>query len=145
MREIIGAVLTLLGSAFFLLSAIGLLRMPDAFNRMQAGTKATTLGSILFLVGIGVMRPEYLGRTLLLAGFIVLTNPVSSNALARAAHLFRHKLKASLVPDALGDDLAAAQAAARAEAASASLDAASIDAASIDATRLEVGEVPHVH
>ncbi|HAE21743.1 MAG TPA: cation:proton antiporter, partial [Spirochaetaceae bacterium] len=51
MAAIIGASLSLVGSLFFLLSAIGLLRMPDAFNRMQAGTKATTLGSMLFLVG----------------------------------------------------------------------------------------------
>jgi len=131
MREIIGALLALLGSAFFLLSAIGLLRMPDAFNRMQAGTKATTLGSILFLLGIGIIRPEFLGRTLLLAGFIVLTNPVSSNALARAAHLFRHKLGAVLVPDALGTDQAATKAASAAGA--------------LDAAELEVGEVPHVH
>ena len=67
---ILGAFMSLVGSVFFLLAAIGLLRMPDAFNRMQAGTKATTLGSILFLAGIGVMKPDYLGRALLLALFI---------------------------------------------------------------------------
>ncbi|TFG82092.1 MAG: monovalent cation/H(+) antiporter subunit G [Spirochaetales bacterium] len=106
MAQIIGAFLCLAGSIFFLLSAIGLIRMPDAFNRMQTGTKATTLGSILFLVGIGMMRPEYLGRVLLLAAFIALTNPVSSNALARAAHAYRKRLGAKLVPDALADDLA---------------------------------------
>lgn len=103
MAETIGAFICLVGSAFFLLSAIGLLRMPDAFNRMQAGTKATTLGSILFLVGIGVMRPDYMGRTLLLAAFIALTNPVSSNALARAAHAYRKRIGAKMVPDALED------------------------------------------
>jgi multicomponent Na+:H+ antiporter subunit G len=100
----IGALLCLIGSLFFLLSAIGLLRMPDAFNRMQAGTKATTLGSILFLVGVGLMRPDYLGRTLLLALFIVLTNPVSSNSLARAAHGYRKRIGAVLNPDSLSDD-----------------------------------------
>ncbi len=113
MAAIIGASLCLVGSLFFLLSAIGLLRMPDAFNRMQAGTKATTLGSILFLVGIGLMRPDFLGRALLLAGFIALTNPVSSNALARAAHGYRKRLGARLTPDALAEDdeaLAAASA-----------------------------------
>jgi len=103
--EIIGAFLCLIGSVFFLLSAIGLIRMPDAFNRMQTGTKATTLGTILFLVGIGVMHPAYLGRTLILAVFVALTNPVSSNALARAAHSFRAKLDAKLEPDALAADI----------------------------------------
>jgi len=103
MAEIIGALITLLGACFFLLSAIGLLRMPDAFNRMQAGTKATTLGSILFLVGIGIMKPDYLGRTLILAAFIALTNPVSSNALARATHAYRKRIGAQLQVDAMAD------------------------------------------
>lgn len=105
MREIIGSFTSLVGAAFFLLSGVGLLRMPDAFNRMQAGTKATTLGSILFLAGIGIMRPEYLGRTLLLVAFIAMTNPVSSNALARAAHRHRARLGARLDVDALADDV----------------------------------------
>ena len=99
----IGAFISLVGSFFFLLSAIGLIRMPDAFNRMQAGTKATTLGSILFLIGIGVMKPDYLGRVLLLAIFIALTNPVSSNALARAAHAYRKRIGATMTVDALAD------------------------------------------
>lgn len=103
MAEIVGACISLLGSLFFLLSAIGLLRMPDAFNRMQAGTKATTLGSILFLIGIGIMKPDYLGRTIVIAVFIALTNPVSSNALARAAHAYRKRIGATLRPDALAE------------------------------------------
>ncbi len=120
MAAIIGASLSLVGSLFFLLSAIGLLRMPDAFNRMQAGTKATTLGSMLFLVGIGLMRPDFLGRALLLAGFIALTNPVSSNALARAAHGYRKRLGAKLAPDALAEDDEALAAAAVRDAAAGS-------------------------
>jgi multicomponent Na+:H+ antiporter subunit G len=115
MLAIIGAFLSLIGALFFLLSGIGLIRMPDAFNRMQAGTKATTLGSILFLMGIGLQRPDYLGRTIILVVFIVLTNPVSSNALARAAHGYRKHIDAKMVPDALAEAnaLAAAQAAAK--------------------------------
>jgi multicomponent Na+:H+ antiporter subunit G len=53
------------------------------------------------------MRPEYLGRLLLLVAFIVLTNPVSSNALARAAHGYRERLGARLEPDALAESDAA--------------------------------------
>jgi multicomponent Na+:H+ antiporter subunit G len=104
MAAIIGAFVSLIGAVFFLLAAIGLLRMPDALNRMQAGTKATTLGSILFLFGIGIMQPDYLGRVFILVVFIVLTNPVSSNALARAAHANRKRIGAVLSPDALAAD-----------------------------------------
>ncbi|MCK7577199.1 MAG: monovalent cation/H(+) antiporter subunit G [Chromatiales bacterium] len=69
--------------------------MPDAFNRMQAGTKATTLGSILFLLGIGIMKPGLAGED---------GHPhrvhrpdesrSSSNALARAAHAHRKRIGA---------------------------------------------------
>ncbi len=110
MLAIIGAFLSLIGSLFFLLSGIGLIRMPDALNRMQAGTKATTLGSILFLIGIGLQKPDYLGRTIILVVFIVLTNPVSSNALARAAHGYRKHIGAKIVPDALAEANALAEA-----------------------------------
>jgi multicomponent Na+:H+ antiporter subunit G len=111
MMALIGAFLSLIGALFFLLSGIGLIRMPDALNRMQAGTKATTLGSILFLLGIGLQKPDYLGRTVILVIFIVLTNPVSSNALARAAHGYRKRIGATIVPDALAEaDEAAAKA-----------------------------------
>lgn len=107
MNETIGAFLALGGSIFLMLASIGMLRMPDYYNRMQTGTKATTLGSILFLVGVGVMRPEWLGKLLLLVGFVVLTNPVSSHALARAAHNVRERLgkvePAVLAVDALAD------------------------------------------
>ncbi|HAP43399.1 MAG TPA: cation:proton antiporter [Spirochaetaceae bacterium] len=121
MLAIVGAFLSLLGSAFFVLAAIGLLRMPDALNRMQAGTKATTLGSILFLLGIGLMRPDFLGRIIILILFIVLTNPVSSNALARAAHAWRDRIGLKMTPDALAEAEAevAALASSTAEAASA--------------------------
>ena len=116
MNETIGAFLALGGSVFLLLASVGMLRMPDYYNRMQTGTKATTLGSILFLVGVGVMRPEWLGKMLLLVGFVVLTNPVSSHALARAAHNARERLdkvgKTVLAVDALADAEAAEAAAA---------------------------------
>lgn len=80
-----GAVLVLIGALFLLLAALGLVRMPDVFNRMQAGTKATTLGSMLVFLGFGLLAPEGWARLLLLTVFIVLTNPLSSHALARSA------------------------------------------------------------
>ncbi|RKZ05208.1 cation:proton antiporter [Candidatus Fermentibacteria bacterium] len=83
---ILAHVLTGLGALFLFASGVGVFRMPDVFNKMHAGTKATTLGSILFLSGLGLFEPSWLPKLLLVAVFIVLTNPVSSHALARAAH-----------------------------------------------------------
>ena len=44
MIDVMTAILWLVGSAFALLAAVGVLRMPDVFTRMQASTKASTLG-----------------------------------------------------------------------------------------------------
>jgi multicomponent Na+:H+ antiporter subunit G len=74
----------LLGALFCLLGALGLLRMPDTFTRIQAGTKAVTLGSLCFLIGIGLLYPAWWSKLLVIGGFILLTNPVSSSTLARA-------------------------------------------------------------
>ena len=105
MMAIFGGIVTFIGSIFLLLGALGILRMPDAYNRMQAGTKATTLGTILFLVGIAVGHSECgcLGKIVLLIIFVVITNPVSSNTLARAAHYIGNKLADSTVKDDLAD------------------------------------------
>ncbi|MEA1973529.1 MAG: monovalent cation/H(+) antiporter subunit G [Candidatus Cloacimonadota bacterium] len=104
--ELFGSIITLIGSFVLFLGALGLLRMPDAYNRMQAGTKATTLGTILFLFGISVGHSECgcFGKIVLLILFVILTNPVSSNALARAAHFAGIKLTKLSVKDDLKDD-----------------------------------------
>ncbi|MBK1646307.1 Na+/H+ antiporter subunit G [Thiocapsa imhoffii] len=73
------------GLFFFWISALGLIRMPDFLTRMHAGTKATTLGSLLILVGAGFIQPEWALKLALLAVFLLLTNPLSSSVLARAA------------------------------------------------------------
>jgi len=86
MGDLIGS-LFLLGGALFLFSAgLGVLRMPDTYNRIQTGTKATTLGTILILVGLAFMHPAWTFKLIILIFFVMLTNPVSSHALARAAH-----------------------------------------------------------
>lgn len=74
----------LTGAAFMLLGAIGLVRMPDVYNRIQAGTKAVTLGSLSLLLGVGLLHPEWWSKLLVIALLILLTNPVSSSTIARA-------------------------------------------------------------
>jgi multicomponent Na+:H+ antiporter subunit G len=84
--DIIGN-LCLIGGALFLFSAgLGVLRMPDTYNRIQTGTKATTLGTILVLIGLAFLHPAWTFKLIILIFFIMLTNPVSSHALARASH-----------------------------------------------------------
>jgi len=98
---VIGGLVSVAGAVLLLLAALGLVRMPDVYNRMQAGTKATTLGSILFLVGVGIALPSWLPRLALLVVFIVFTNPISSHALIRGAHAAGIPMASQTVKDDL--------------------------------------------
>jgi multicomponent Na+:H+ antiporter subunit G len=84
--NLLGDLLMIIGALFCFLGALGLLRMPDVYNRIQAGTKAVTLGSLALLLGIALHHPEWWSKLLVIALFILLTNPIGSSALARAFH-----------------------------------------------------------
>jgi len=98
---IIGAFVTLAGAIFLLLGSIGLLRMPDSYTRIQAGTKASTLGSILSLIGLGLVHPDWLGKIILLILFVLVTNPVSTHIVARAAYFINVPFTDKTVVDKL--------------------------------------------
>ena len=57
--ELIGSILILLGAIFLFSAGLGMLRMPDVFTRLQAGTKASTLGNLLVLAGIAFYHPGW--------------------------------------------------------------------------------------
>ena len=83
----IADIVLLLGSIFCFLGALGLIRMPDIYNRIQAGTKAATLGSIAIIMGVGLLYPEWWSKLLCIIGFLLFTSPVSSSVLSRAVYL----------------------------------------------------------
>jgi multicomponent Na+:H+ antiporter subunit G len=99
--KIIGALVVLLGSVILLIASVGLLRMPDVYNRIQVGTKASTLGTILILAGIWLIIPGWWTKLFILAIFILMTNPVSSHVLARAAYFIKIPLAKQTVVDKL--------------------------------------------
>jgi len=87
--EIIICVLLLLGSAFALVGAIGLYRLPDFFTRLHAPTKATTLG-VGSIVVASMLFFSSQGDSLslhepLITLFLFLTAPVAAHMLAKAA------------------------------------------------------------
>jgi multicomponent Na+:H+ antiporter subunit G len=79
-------ILMIIGGVFLALGGFGVFRMPDVYNRIQAGTKATTLGAFALILGVGIANPSWLVKILLIIVFIAITNPVGSSTLARAAY-----------------------------------------------------------
>ncbi len=88
MRHHIGEALVLLGALLTLLAAIGVARFHDVFARMHALSKATTAGVILALFGAAVTMSSANDSTSMIFAAVlqVVTNPVSSVTLARAAY-----------------------------------------------------------
>jgi multicomponent Na+:H+ antiporter subunit G len=88
MIDIVTAVVWLVGSAFALLAAVGVLRMPDVFTRMQASTKASTLGLGCLLIGAGLQLGDFasLIRVASIGAFVLLTTPVAAHVIARASY-----------------------------------------------------------
>jgi multicomponent Na+:H+ antiporter subunit G len=80
-----GVIAATVGAAFLFVGSLGVFRMPDVYNRLQAGTKCTTLGAFLSIMGVGLMHPEWFFKALVIAVFILATNPISNHALGRAA------------------------------------------------------------
>lgn len=76
----------LVGVAFMVISAIGILRLPDMYTRMHAAGKAATLGVICVLLAAGLFYPDYLLRMILLIVFFFLTAPIATTTMARAAY-----------------------------------------------------------
>jgi len=81
------AVLVLLGGAFSLIAAIGVVRMPDVYTRMHASTKAGTLGVGLLAVALAVVSAEAMVtlKALAVVVFLIGTAPIGAHLIGRAA------------------------------------------------------------
>ena len=81
MSDIIATVVIVVGAALCLLSAVGLLRMPDVYIRLQVASKASSLGVALLMLGVAVHFDDLSGtvRALLVLACLVLTAPVAAH------------------------------------------------------------------
>ncbi len=82
------SIITLAGGLFFLfVGAVGLLRLPDVYNRLHATTKCDTLGAGLVLLSLALQSSLAAAVRLgLLIFFILITNPTAAHVIARAAY-----------------------------------------------------------
>jgi multicomponent Na+:H+ antiporter subunit G len=94
----------IVGATLALLASIGVVRMPDVFTRMQASTKASTLGLGCLLIGLAIRNPEFafVLRAASIAAFMLLTSAVGAHVIARAAALAGAPLWKGTIADERG-------------------------------------------
>jgi multicomponent Na+:H+ antiporter subunit G len=104
-RSIAFLVLSVIGLAFSLSGAVGIVRMPDLYTRIQCSSKTITMGALpalaALVVGEGVVT-NYASRALIVAALLLIVNPAASHALARAAY----KSGVPMWPGAVRDEVA---------------------------------------
>jgi len=103
MNELIAKIVISIGLVFDLLGTIGLVRLPDVYNRVQAATKCVTLGTCFILVGALIWSGlDSLGtKAIVCAAFVLLTSPVGAHAIARGAYRSGVKLWEGSITDKL--------------------------------------------
>jgi len=99
--DIISWILLLGGSIFVFIGGLGAIRLPNFYTRMHAASLTDTMGTIMILFGVMFQAVEVVVvlKLLLILGFLLLTGPTASYALANAALLSGMKPKAQKLPN----------------------------------------------
>lgn len=102
--DLLAGVCVVLGAAFSLSAAVGLLRFPDALSRLHAGSKPQVLGLALVIVAIVVANRDltYLMLLIPVFGLQLFTQPVASHMVGRAMYRTGNYRADLLVVDELG-------------------------------------------
>jgi multicomponent Na+:H+ antiporter subunit G len=84
---IAGFIFISIGLAFNVIGCIGIIRLPDVYNRMQAATKCVTAGTCGILFGTFLVTGlNAAGAKIIICMiFILLTTPTAAHAISRAA------------------------------------------------------------
>ncbi len=98
---VIVALMIIIGAAFSLIAALGLIRFPDVYTRMHAASKAGTLGSGVVLIALGIYSDDIGTLTRSFAGviFFLLTAPISAHLLAKASYAVGYRMSELSVVD----------------------------------------------
>jgi multicomponent Na+:H+ antiporter subunit G len=83
-----------LGVILNLLASLALLRFPDVYTRLLSSTKCITFGTLSILFGVFIIHGfTAIGvKSLLCLIFILLTSPIETNVLLRAAKKSESKM-----------------------------------------------------
>lgn len=107
MIEVVISVFLVLGSGLMVLAAVGVVRLLDVFARLQAGTKAASLGLAFVFAGTAIAAPGpvSVAKLLLAVAFQFATAPVAAHVIGRAAYRSGAPLWEGTLIDELGREV----------------------------------------
>ncbi|WP_029251885.1 monovalent cation/H(+) antiporter subunit G [Paraoerskovia marina] len=110
-RDVVAAVLLLLGAFLVFVAGLGVARFDTLLGRMHAATKPQVLGLILLLAGVGLRLGSWptAGMLLLVVIFQLFTAPVAAHMVGRAGFRTGKVDTSKLEIDDLSTDEAAAR------------------------------------
>lgn len=85
---VLALVLAAVGTLLLLLGAVGVIRMPDLYMRMQTASKASTLGAGCVLLAAAMLSSDGSTsvRAVLAVVFLMMTTPIAAHLIARAGY-----------------------------------------------------------
>ena len=105
--DVLSAICLLTGASLALIASVGTLRFPDLLSRIHSATKPQVLGLMLVLLGLAFRLRDIgsIGLLLLVAIFQLVTSPIASHMVGRAAFRSGQVRAELLVVDELSEVL----------------------------------------
>ncbi len=104
LRDVLASIALTGGLFFMFVGAVGVVRFPDAYQRIHAASKCTTLGLAGMLIAalLHVWTLDIAGKAVMAIVFTFVASPIGSHLLAKSAH----HAKMEQWPGTLSDELA---------------------------------------
>jgi len=97
------------GVLFIVVTAIGLVRLPDLYTRAHAASKSATLGVMCILIGVffhfWLIEDHFNPRILLGILFLFITGPVGGHIMTRSSYIAGVKPWKGTIHDELGTEI----------------------------------------
>ena len=105
-KTIISTVFIAVGILFNIFGCVGLVRLPDVYNRLQSATKCVTLGTCSILLGV-LIKFGFVStgvKALVAIPLLFFTATVAAHALAKGSYRFGIKLGEKSIHDDYRDE-----------------------------------------
>ena len=108
LRYLVAAFFIAFGGFFMVLGALGVARFPDAYHRLHASSKCTTLGvsGLLIAACLALGDAAIISKSIAVIAFTVVANPLGAHLLAKAAHHAKLPKYEGTLSDELAEDKA---------------------------------------